>query len=591
MYALPEPNLIAARWLVEELAASGLCEAVVCPGSRSTPMVLALADSEALRTWVVNDERSAAFFALGMARESDRPVLLLCTSGTAAANFLPAVVEASGSGVALVVVTADRPPELRDCGAPQTIDQVGLFGSHVRWACDLPAPGAGLDLEGFYRAVACRAAATAGSSPRGPVHLNLPAREPLVVVGEEGESRDADTLGTQAGKPHVLIREGLRRLSRVELEDIADLLSGFRRGLIVCGPGSGDAGAAPAIAGLAASLDWPILACPLSGLRHGDHDRERVVDCYDVLLRDEDFRRRCRPDAVVRFGRLPASKPLQEFLAATGEAPHFRVAEAGWPDPLHARGEMLRAEPAALCRDLAELLTPSLECRGWTAQWAAAGGAVRRCLDGLLDGDERLFAGRVFRELHALLPDGAALHVGNSMPVRDVDTFLGNSGRQLEISCNRGANGIDGVLSTAFGAAAVREAPTVLVLGDLSFLHDLGALQIAARYPIHALVTVINDDGGGIFSFLPQAGLGEKYQAYFSTPHGLTLETVASLCDANYTKVSSWSSFSTAALAALEGGGLHIAEIAGERAANRETHAGLIEAALAGLSSIGGPGE
>lgn len=580
----PEPNRDAAEALIGELGCSGVREACISPGSRSTPVVLALARSAAIRAWVATDERSAGFFALGMARETGRPVALVCTSGTAAANYLPAVVEASQANVPLVVITADRPTELRDCGAAQTIDQVRLFGSHARWSIDLPEPAADVALADYFRSIACRAVATAVEE-KGPVHLNLPLREPLLDVASE---QAAPASKPTARFPRVTVHTSNLHPSPHSVTALGDRLASCERGVFVCGPGTGGRAAAPAVARLAAGLRWPILADPLSGLRFGPHDRSLVIDAYDVLLRDPDFCAAHRPEAVVQLGRLPASKALERFLAAGPSAVHLLVAPAGWPDPLHRATDVVRGEPGMVCALLAEGVGEPGKRSAWSESWIDSSGAVRDALDELLRSDASFFEGTIFSVLHRLLPEGAALHVGNSMPVRDADTFLSSAEQPLDVHANRGASGIDGVVSTALGAAAVRRAPTVLVVGDLSFLHDLGALQIAARHRIPLLVILVLNDGGGIFSFLPQAALGETFETFFATPHGLDPEGAIAMCGGRYTRAGSRRELAAAVERGLRSGGLEVVAVRVNRAENVARHREIVAAALDHRRAVAG---
>ena len=568
--------------MAQEFERSGVTDACISPGSRSTAIVTGLLRAGGIRPWVVLDERSAGFFAMGMARETRRPVMLVCTSGTAAANYTPAVVEASLSRIPLIVLTADRPPEARDCRAAQTIDQVRMFGSHARWSVDVLTPAAGIDLDAYYRTIACRAVASATQTPAGPVHLNIPMREPLVDVNEEAAALG----GIGAPAQHELLRPYVRihparMTSRPEsLHALAGEIRGCERGLIVCGPGAAP-GNDRAIPALARKLNWPILADPLSGLRFGRHDRSLVIDAYDVLLRDARFCGSNQPDAVVQFGDPPVSKALGQFLAHRPPRLHLIVAEPGtWPDPLHVATDVARIDAAELCTALIGELDDVPDSSRWTSGWVTASATVRAALDETLAAEGWMFEGKVIAELMRLVPDAALVHVGNSMPVRDLDTFVGGASRDLSLACNRGANGIDGVLSTALGAAAARKGPTVLVVGDLSFIHDIGALHIAARHRIHLLVIVVNNDGGGIFSFLPQVSLGDTFETFFAAPHGLDFERAAEIGRAQYARADSWDQFASAVQRALAKPALHVLEIPGDRSRNVEMHRCMIDFAL-----------
>jgi len=579
--------------MMDEFARSGVAHACISPGSRSSALVTGILRAPAIRPWVILDERSAGFFALGMARETRCPVILVCTSGTAAANYMPAVVEASLSKIPLIVITADRPPEARDCRSPQTIDQVGMFGSHARWSVELATPVAGLDLDSYYRTIACRAFSTATEMPAGPVHLNIPMREPLIDVSEErealariGESEsesesESEFAADESRPPYTRVYPARHSIPPESIGALADKLRGCDRGLIVCGPAAPSPEAAGSIARLAERLNWPVLADPLSGLRAGHHDRSRIVDAYDIVLRDPAFCEANQPDAVIQFGDPPVSKSLGQFLAAGSRRCHLMVAEPGtWPDPLQKASDVARAGTVEFCDSIFESLDESRKPSPWLASWLGASARARAALDEMLADEPAMFEGKVVAELMRLTPGGCAVHTGNSMPIRDFDTFVGQSDRDTALFCNRGANGIDGVLATALGAAAARKAATILVLGDLSLLHDIGAIQIAARYPVHLLAIVINNDGGGIFSFLPQASLGDSFERFFATPHGLDFERASALGRARYARAGSWSEFNAAVGYALDHPGLHLLEIRGDRARNLAMHRRLIETAL-----------
>ncbi len=597
------------RALAAALRAAGVADACISPGSRSTAAALALVQA-GLRPWVITDERAAGFFALGLARAARRPVVLLCTSGTAAANYLPAVVEASLSQVPLVVLTADRPPELRDCAAAQTIDQVHLFGSHVRWSVDAPAPGADADLDDWFRTLAARAVAAANEAPRGPVHVNLPMREPLVDVAAERARLSAGEGSTGATWPPVRVfgASGLPSASAVTA--IAKALATCRRGLIVAGPNAAQDGtAAAAVTRLASRLGWPILADPLSGLRSGDHDRSHVIDAYDVLLQGGALGAEHRPDAVLQLGAPLVSASTQRLLAAARAPVHVVVAPPGvWPDPLQRATDVVRADAGAFADAVAAAIDDgraqrdderarrddervserdggTAPERDWFGRWMGPGMRARDALDRALADEPALFEGTVLADLIARLPEGTSLHVGNSLPIRALDTFVGGAPGRLDVACNRGANGIDGVVASALGASAAGRGPTVLVVGDLSFLHDVGALQIAARHRLPLLVVVVNNDGGGIFSFLPQAALGDTFETLFGTPHGLSFAGAVEMCGGRYVLARRRVEVAAAIDAWRDAPAFTVIEVPSDRAETRALHARLIAAACAAMTN------
>ncbi|MFN8517376.1 MAG: 2-succinyl-5-enolpyruvyl-6-hydroxy-3-cyclohexene-1-carboxylic-acid synthase, partial [Chloroflexia bacterium] len=564
-------NAALSAAFVAELGRSGVRHAVVCPGSRSTPLALALADSHDIRIWLHIDERSAAFFALGMARSLGEPVAVLCSSGTAAANFLPAVVEASLSRIPLLVLTADRPPELRDVGAAQTMDQVRLYGGHVKWFHELPVPEITAELLRQVRFTAARAVATALAAPRGPVHLNFPTREPLVPAPGETVPALADeiaTAGRGEHRPFTAVSTG-PALPDAALAALAADLASTERGLIVCGP-QDDPALAPAVARLAAALGYPLLADGLSQTRSGPHDRALVIDTFDAFLRDDATCRALAPEVVLRFGAPPTSKPLAQYLARYPASRHLLIdGVAAWRDPAFLTSDVLHADPVAVCDALADHLGAGVaSCSDWTATWLDIAARSRAAIDAQLAATDDFSEGRVFAELAALLPDGATLYAGNSMPVRDLDTFLPAGDRAVRCLSNRGANGIDGVNSSALGVAAVSAGPVVLVIGDLSFFHDLNGLLAAKLHHLRATIVVVNNDGGGIFSFLPQATAvpHDRFEQLFGTPIGLDYAAAAALYGATFHRASDWSDFRTAVANGIAGDGLSIVEVCTERA-------------------------
>jgi 2-succinyl-5-enolpyruvyl-6-hydroxy-3-cyclohexene-1-carboxylate synthase len=606
------PEHVTHAWvstLLDQLGRAGVRHAVACPGSRSTPVAMLLAGRSDIRLWMHLDERSAAFFGLGLARGLGEPVALLCTSGTAAANFLPAVAEANLSRAPLVVLTADRPPELREIGAPQTMDQVRLYGAHVKWAVDLPLPEATPEALRYVSLLASRAAATAMSAPAGPVHLNLPFREPLVpladpdevpsVLGslsreqaqgseqpplpraEEGEQRPPLPLGEgwgegspdgDLGRPRVAVMTGPAAPEPALVGRLAMTLAGQERGLIVCGPGdSADLG--PDVATLARALGYPILADPLSGVRAGPHDRSLVLDAYDAFLRDERVAAALAPDVVIRFGAIPTSKPLTQYLERHAAARHILVdGGRGWRDPSLLAGEVLHVDPRQLCLTLAQALTMPTVPIPWLDRWLRVDRRARATIAEHLAGLAESFEGRVFADLAELLPDGATLVAGNSMPVRDLDTFFPSTAKRVRFLANRGGNGIDGVVSTALGVGAAGAQPLVLVIGDISFYHDLNGLLAAKQHGLDATVVLLNNDGGGIFSFLPQAAYPEQFELLFGTPHGLDFRPAVEMYGGRFERADAPDDFRAALGRALASAGLAVIEVVTDRARNVAQH-------------------
>lgn len=603
---LASPEVAAFAWVgafVDELVRAGVRDACVAPGSRSTPLTLALAHHESMRVWTHLDERSAAFFALGMAKTAGRPVAVVCTSGTAAAHFLPAVVEAHLSEVPLIVLTADRPPELRgDVGAPQTIDQVKLYGTHAKWFVDAPLPEATPLLLREARTLGSRAAAIAAAAPAGPVHVNLPFREPLVprAVGvPEWWSEDAKLawLGRPDGEPWVRVSVAERAADGETVESLAGALADARRPIIICGAVADPAVAAP-LAAMARRLDAPILADPLSQLRFGAESATLVVDAYDAFLRaplSPEAAAALAPDLILRVGALPTSKALQLWMHRNTGAQQILLGDGRWADPAQDAAWAVRADIASTCEELdvalAEMLgdTPMADA-DWAARWRRIDARTREILAEELESDDSLSEPRLFAELAAVLPEGSTLWVSSSMPVRDLDSFAARRTARVRVLANRGANGIDGVVSSALGAAAASDGPTVLAIGDLAFYHDMNGLLAAGHHDLDATIVLVNNDGGGIFSFLPQGSAElvppREFEALFGTPHGLDFAHAAAMYGARFVRPASWTEFHAALATALESPGLDIIEVRTDRASNVERHRELWAAVSAGVAEL-----
>jgi 2-succinyl-5-enolpyruvyl-6-hydroxy-3-cyclohexene-1-carboxylate synthase len=548
-------------------------------------MALALRAAPALRSWVHLDERAGAFFALGAARASRRPVAVLVTSGTAAVELAPAVVEARYGRVPLILLTADRPPELQGIGASQTIDQVELYGRHAKWFAALPVPESAAEAEAEVRAIVARAIDVAQAAPAGPVQLDLPFREPLLPHGSvateaiaEGDADDK-TGDRSYVEPEVLERlEGMARASA--------------RPLIVCGP-TDRSGFASALAALASALRAPVLADALSNVRTGPHDRSAVVAHHDWLVRTHAKRERHRPDHERRFGDTPTSKGLGRMLDEL-DVPQVLVDDGGgWNRPSGTRLVRVDADPVAFAAAGAEAVGGQASADpGWASAWLDADDAVRSALHAWRAAIDEPFEGDVPPALVEALPEGTLVLVGNSMPVRDLDAFLPGSERALRFVGNRGASGIDGLLSTALGLAAAQDEPVVAVVGDLAFLHDVTALAAGARLGLDLTVVLVDNDGGGIFSFLPQAGaddatigLPQHYEELFGTPHGLELGPVAVALGARHQRVGPVD-LASALRQTVGRGGIHVLELRTDRRRNVELHRGAYEAAERALEAM-----
>ena len=595
-------NQAVAGVLFDELVRSGIRHVCVCPGSRSAPLAAAAARTPGLRVFSLLDERSAGFFALGLAKTARAPAAVVCTSGTAVANLLPAAVEASHAGVPLLLLTADRPPELRGWGAPQTIDQLRIFGPYVRLFVDAPLPeasGAGLR---HARALAARAAAAATGRPAGPVHLNLPFREPLepVPVPADGTAalsrHDPEAACGRAEGPWLRAELAPAPPPASVLSRLAARMQSTPNGVIAAGPLDAGPALATAAARLARAAGWPLLAEPTSQLRRGPHVAEGpLFGAYDAFLRDEAFASGHAPACVLRLGAPLTSKPFARWLERHPGAELWLVdPEGGFADPAHRACEVVRADPTLLCAGLCDALAgaPTRARDGdrraspWLQDFLLAERRSRRTLAAALAAEKALLSPRLVTELSEALPGDATLFVSNSLPVRDLDGFLPLARRGLRVLCNRGANGIDGIVSSALGASAAGARPLVLLTGDLAFLHDLGGLLVARRHALDATLVVVNNDGGGIFCHRPVAAYREAvdFDALFTTPHGLDLAHAARLFGATHMRVGSWEELRLG-LARGIAGGLHVLEVPVDREADVSHHHALWRAVSDALAA------
>jgi 2-succinyl-5-enolpyruvyl-6-hydroxy-3-cyclohexene-1-carboxylate synthase len=587
------PSTAFATVLVDELIRCGLREAVVAPGSRSAPLAMALhaassGPGSTLRLHVRIDERSAGFLALGLGKASGLPAAVVCTSGTAAAHLHAAVVEADEAGVPLLVLTADRPPELRGTGANQAIDQVKLYGSAVRLFCEVGVPENRPGQAGYWRSLACRAwSAAAGNATAypGPVHLNMPLREPLVpgIADRAGGGQDwCETLeglpgdaawtrfalGSPPGAPAAATDKAL-------IPGLAPALAldWTERAVVICGDGTADPAAAVA---LAEQAGWPLLAEPSSGARHG----HTALGSYQFLLDCRSFTRGHEPDLIVSAGRPGLSRNQLALLrAAGGRARHVVLAQGPgrWSDP---------ARTATDVADRVVLRGAPERPSAWLGSWLAADAVARQAVDSALAAEGSLSEPVLAREVAAALPAGALLWVASSMPIRDLDRHMAPR-PDVRVLANRGASGIDGQVSSAMGAALAHQAagggPAVALVGDLALVHDAPGLVLGPGEPSPDLcLVVVNNDGGGIFSLLEQAAFAEPFERVFGTPHRADLHALSAAAGLRYGRLDSASQLPDA----LAGDGLRLAEVQTDRAGSAKLRAVIAEACASALAEL-----
>jgi 2-succinyl-5-enolpyruvyl-6-hydroxy-3-cyclohexene-1-carboxylate synthase len=566
------------RAFVDELARCGMQAACTSPGSRCAPLVLTLTREERLRCYSHIDERCGGFFALGLAKASGLPVAVSCTSGTAAAELAPAAIEAFQARVPLLLLTADRPPELRENGAGQAIDQLKLFGDAAKWFFEVGTHDASPERLRWMRTLACRAYHTTLEGRPGVVHLNFPLREPLVIDGELPE----DLTARPGGRPYVLRRpiaaavstydalaaadaaDAIGTASAVGVEDddrmtdLRRLVTQAKRGVLVAGRHERPTPLGAAAAAFCEAAGWPLLADPLSGARRGT----AAIAHYDALLRDDAFAAGVTPDLVIRVGDLPVSKPLRTWLAGLGEIPQVALdPEGAWQDPASILTESLALEPAGALAELTAsqraAVTPAADTdTDWLASWRAADEQAAEAILGALGPREGLSEPAIAAELGTLLPEQATLFVASSMPVREIETFWPARDDPPRVLCNRGANGIDGIVSSAFGAAACADGPVVLLIGDVALAYDLSGLIAARRLELKLTIVLLDNGGGGIFDFLPishapMAAEQEIYTRHIATPPGLDFERAAALYGLAHERVESVPAFRAALERAL----------------------------------------
>lgn len=545
----PEPTAFSANpdevysflgHFFDALCVGGVEHVVISPGSRSTPLSITADRNRGLRTWVELDERSAGFFALGLAKATRRPVALICTSGTAAANYLPAIVEAYYARVPLIVLTADRPAELRDWGAGQTIEQSGIFGSYPCWSVEVPIPSAAPDALRYAKQLGSRAAEKAVGTPAGAVHLNWPFREPLAPntpfaspakFSSEGETTDAAAT--------IRFSKGRIEAEPADIRELVALVRCHERGVVCCGPMDAEPEFVLAISAFARAAGWPVFADPASQLRSVDAmEGAAILDMGDALARSSGFTAHMKPEIVLRIGDAPVSKAQRLWIESAMPGSIWWLDEGGqWGEPSHRATRVIRGGGTSLLNQAAVELADHVG-RGstWCRSLEDLNATARKVMADAILFEDAWSGLSVASTVCQRMPAESLLFVSNSMPIRLLDLAYSNRPNPPRVLCNRGASGIDGVTSTALGVAAAMNRPTLLFTGDLAFLHDLGGLLLARRESIPLTIVVFDDNGGGIFSFLPLATQPEEvgFERLFRTPHDLDLARVAELFELNY---------------------------------------------------------
>jgi 2-succinyl-5-enolpyruvyl-6-hydroxy-3-cyclohexene-1-carboxylate synthase len=571
--------------VVEELIRNGVDNFFVSPGSRSTPVTFAVAENPRAKSIVHFDERGAAYAALGAAKSTGRPAAVICTSGTAAANFFPAVVEASMSFVPLILITADRPPELLDAGANQTIDQIDIFGKYPRWFANLPCPNPDIPGRAVLTAID-QAVYRACNPPAGPVHINMMFREPLAPIGTGEPIRDvaAQLAGWDAsGRPHTVYERSEPAPGPETLARLIAIIQNAKRGLLVVGqmPSLDDS---LCVLKLARALGWPVFPDIASGLRLGP-DSPPFVHYYDQLLLSDSFRDFCRPDAVIQIGSPFVSSRLQNHLLSC-KPPHY-VIVANHPhrhDPTHIATTRIQSGIRAFCETLATALAnagaPNPEWLDTTLRYnAACQKAISETCGDCSAGvpPARISEPALAHILPSLAPPDSTIFLASSMPIRDADMYAQPAPAPLFATASRGASGVDGLIATAAGYAHGSRKPVILAIGDIAMLHDLNSLALLSKVEAPVVIIAINNFGGGIFSFLPIVAHPEHFETFWAAPHACTFKQAADMFGVPYANPLTLAEFAAALKRATESNAPALIEIHSDREENIKMHRAIQE--------------
>lgn len=529
-------NTLWSSILVETLFRLGLKNAVICPGSRSTPLTIAFAAHNHINATPVLDERSAVFFALGIAKRTHIPVALVCSSGTAAANFLPGVIEAQETGVSLIILTADRPPELRHCHAGQTTDQIKLYGNYPNWYTELAIPEANNEMLIYLRQNMVQAWEKSLFPYQGVVHLNCPFREPLAPIIDSkfkafSNKIDYKNFFDHLDKDNFIINEISQKNS--ELEKLLPV-----KGIIIAGL------AQPKypkkycqeIAFLADKLQFPVLAEALSPVRNYASLNPNLITTYDTILRDTQQVAKLQPEVIIQIGELPTSKQLRQWIAQTSASRYIIAPNQENFDPLHGKTIHLRTSVADFINRVTTLDT---DCQ-YLKTWCEIEHKTQKAIATLLNPLETLYEGKAAWLISQNLPPQTPIFFANSMTVRNAEFFWQSNNSEAVAYFNRGANGIDGTLSTALGIAHSSDRPAVMLTGDLALLHDTNGFLINNHLSGHLTIILINNNGGGIFEILPISKFDPPFEEYFATPQNVDFAQLSKTYNVEYQLITDW---------------------------------------------------
>ena len=564
-------NILWGSLIIEELIRNGIDYFCISPGSRSTPLTVAVARHPKAKTVVIYDERAAAFHALGYGRGRRKPAVLICTSGTAIANYAPAVVEAAMDYVPLIVISADRPAEKIETGANQTIRQSKFFGDYVRWQFDLPSPNEEIYPEMVLTTVD-HAVHQAISDPMGPVHLNCHFREPLAPIFREISAGYLDKLKPWKSQeiPYTVYSVARKSAMNSELDRFAGIMNASSKGLVVVGRLKSPE-ERQAVQSLSLKLGWPVFADILSGLRLGNQ-QANLITYFDLMLLAENMHEKFKPDTILHLGEQTASKRFLQFVEKVRPPNYLMVSSHSFrSDPTHRVSWRLVYHLAEFCKVMEERIRPQPDI-DWLHYLKELSQKVSFLIDKEMKKKPDLNEPGVSRMLSELIPSSQLLFLANSLPIREMDMFGCSTGEKIRIAANRGVSGIDGTISTALGFAKALERPTTLLIGDLAFLHDLNSLAMLPGITVPLIIVLINNGGGGIFSFLPISQFQDVFEPFFGTPHTLTFEHAAALFKLDYSTPQNMSEFKKIYQSAIQKKSSMLIEVKTERQGNLDFH-------------------
>ena len=560
-------NILWSETFVKELASLGVKYASLSPGSRNTPLTYAFAKNKKIRSFIHIDERSSGFFALGLAKASGTPVAIVCTSGTATAELYPAIIEAYQQRVPLIVCTADRPPELLDRGANQTINQNNIYKNHIRSFIDAGLPVLSVAKIKHIKEVAQKAVLESTLKSRGPVHLNFPFRKPFEpkTFTDEIDEEILNFARQKTNNKEIVLNSVEKDITGLKwFKEIVDRIKKSKHGLIIAGPENYNPSFLINCQKLSKRLGYPILADGTSQLRSGKHQKDNIITTYDAFLRSTSFAKDHRPEIILQFGRTITSKGLDTFLEHC-DAPRFMINDYGdWFDPADKAIGAYACKPYLFCEKILEAVGNGYnenQISDWLLSFKNAESVSLKLKKEIIDNSKFPNEGRIINEVLTAVPDDCRIMLSNSMPVRDFDYFASNTDKKIIIYNNRGASGIDGITSTALGIAAASKKPTVLITGDMAFYYDLNGLLAAKNYNIPLIVVLINNNGGGIFEILPISNYPDVFKKYFIVPHNLDFSKFVYAYNGKYKNVRSWNDLTRSLSSALNADKFSVLEI------------------------------